>query len=175
MIVGRTLTGDGSEDRRKSSFPPVVVPDARLLILGSLPGERSLAERRYYAHPQNQFWQLLSPVVGCDLAALGYEQRLQALQDRGVALWDVVANARREGSSDAAIKDAAANDLVTLVRSLPHLRAVAFNGGTAAAIGRPLLAGEPVTLADLPSSSPLHTVGLAAKQPTWSALADHLA
>lgn len=145
------------------------------MILGSLPGERSLAEGRYYAHPRNQFWRLLSPVVGCDLAALGYEQRLQALQDRGIALWDVVATARREGSSDAAIKDAASNDLVALVRSLPHLRAVAFNGGKAAAVGRPLLAGKRITLVDLPSSSPLHTVGLAVKQPAWSTLASYLA
>jgi hypoxanthine-DNA glycosylase len=158
----------------KASFPPVVASDARLLILGSLPGDRSLAERRYYAHPQNQFWRLLSPVVRCDLIALEYEHRLQALQDRGVALWDVIATARRVGSSDAAIQDEVANDLATLVRSLPQLRAIAFNGGKAAAIGRLLLAGEPVSLVDLPSSSPLHTIGLAAKQSAWSALADYL-
>ncbi len=158
----------------KSSFPPVSGSDARLLILGSLPGERSLAERRYYAHPQNQFWRLLSPVVGRDLASLAYDERLSAVQDRGIALWDVVATARRQGSSDAAIQDIAANDLAALVHSLPHLVAVAFNGGKAAAIGAPLLAGEPVTLVTLPSSSPLYTVGLAAKQPAWSALTAYL-
>ena len=114
-------------------------------------------------------------MVGCDLAALDYEQRLSALCDRGIALWDVVATARRIGSTDAAIKDATPNDLIALVRSLPFLRAVAFNGGKAAAIGRPLLAGESVTLVDLPSSSPLHTIGLLAKQPAWSALATYLA
>ena len=96
------------------------------------------------------------------------------MQERGIALWDVVATARRVGSGDAAIKDAAANDLAALVRSLPRLRAVAFNGGKAAAIGRPLLARESVTLIDLPSSSPLHTIGMAAKQPVWDALLEHL-
>ncbi len=159
----------------KSSFPPAAAPDARLLILGSLPGERSLAAGRYYAHPQNQFWRLLSPVVGRDLHALDYADRLGALRERGVALWDVVATARRKGSGDAQILNATANDLAALVRSLSRLRAVAFNGGAAAKIGRPLLAEERVTLVDLPSSSPLHTVGLAAKQPRWEALAQYLA
>lgn len=159
---------------RKSSFPPVARPDARLLVLGSLPGERSLAAGRYYAHPQNQFWRLMAPVVGADLPALGYPERLAALVAAGVALWDVVASARRTGSADAAIRDAEANDLPALVGSLPRLRAVAFNGAAAAAIGRRPLAGRDLALATLPSSSPLHTIGRGAKQPAWSALAGFL-
>ena len=159
----------------KSSFPPIAPDDARVLILGSLPGERSLAERRYYAHPQNQFWRLLSPAVGRDLAALEYEARLAAVSAAGIALWDVVATARRTGSSDATISDASANDLVALVDRLPQLRAVAFNGGKALSIGRPMLAERDLAILALPSSSPLHTVGLAAKQPAWSAIAEYLA
>ena len=77
----------------KRSFPPVVDARTRLLICGSLPGDRSLAAQRYYAHPQNQFWRLLSPVVGHDLAALDYEDRLAALLDAHIGLWDVVATA----------------------------------------------------------------------------------
>lgn len=145
-----------------------------MLVLGSLPGDRSLAEQRYYAHPQNQFWRLIGAAVGRELVQLSYEERLAALREAGVGLWDVVARARREGSSDAAIRDASANDLVALVETLPALRAVGFNGGTAAAIGRPLLAGRGLALVALPSSSALHTVGVAAKQPAWSALADWL-
>ena len=68
-------------DPRKHSFPPVVDAQVRLLVLGSLPGERSLAEQRYYAHPQNQFWRLVSPAAGRDLAALDYPARLAALLD----------------------------------------------------------------------------------------------
>ncbi len=155
----------------KSSFPPVVRPDARLLVLGSLPGERSLAAQRYYAHPQNQFWSLMTPVVERDLVALGYSDRLLALQDAGIALWDVVASARRDGSSDAAIRDHRANDLPALVARLPLLRAVAFNGAKAAAIGTAALGAKPaVELVTLPSSSPLHTVGIAGKQPAWDRL-----
>jgi hypoxanthine-DNA glycosylase len=154
----------------KRSFPPVVAADTRLLLCGSLPGDASLAAARYYAHPQNQFWRLLSPVVGRDLAALDYDARLAALLAARVGLWDVVASARRPGSSDSAIGDLATNDLAGLVATLPDLRAVAFNGGTALKHGRPLLAGRPITIIALPSSSPLHTVGLAAKQPMWDQL-----
>ena len=159
----------------KSSFPPAVAPDARLLILGSLPGDRSLAEQRYYAHPQNHFWRLLSPAVGRPLASMAYEDRLNVIKAKKIALWDVVATAWRRGSGDAAIQDATANDLAALVRSLPDLRAVAFNGATAAKIGTPLLAGETVEFVTLPSSSPLHTIGAPSKQPAWDALAAYLA
>ena len=158
----------------KASFPPVAAPDARVLILGSLPGERSLAEQRYYAHPQNQFWHLLSPIIGRDLPALDYRERLTALQAAGIALWDVVARARRTGSTDATIRDASANDVAALLDRLPRLRAVAFNGGKALTMGRPLMAGRELTVIALPSSSPLNTVGLAAKQPAWNVIAGYL-
>lgn len=157
---------------RKASFPPVVDLSTRVLVLGSLPGDASLAAGRYYAHPQNQFWRLLSPVVGVDLPALDYDARLAALQAAGIGLWDVVASATRPGSSDAAIRDATANDVAALIATLPKLRLVAFNGGTAWKAGRGLVTGVE-TLA-LPSSSPLHTVGVAAKQTAWDAIAAHL-
>lgn len=161
---------------RKRSFPPVVDRHTRLLICGSLPGEASLAAGRYYAHPHNQFWRLLSPVVGIDLHALDYDARLAALLAARIGLWDVVASASRAGSSDAAIRDADANDLASLAASLPELRAVAFNGGAAYRVGRKLLAacGSPPAIVALPSSSPLHTIGLAAKQPVWIALGQML-
>ncbi len=159
---------------RKTSFPPVATADARVLILGSLPGDRSLAEQRYYAHPQNQFWRLLSPVIDQDLAALPYEARLAALQQARIALWDVVATATRHGSTDATIRDPATNDLAVLLDRLPELRAIAFNGAKALALGKPLVKGRDVAILALPSSSALHTIGLAAKQPAWNMIADHL-
>ena len=160
----------------KHSFPPIVTPETRLLVLGSLPGDRSLAAQRYYAHPQNQFWRLMSGVIGCDLVALDYDARLAALLDARVGLWDVVASARRQGSSDAAIRDHVGNDLAGLARSLPDLRAIAFNGATAFRHGAPQLERAPgITLIPLPSSSPLHTIGAPAKQPAWDALKAYLA
>ena len=73
---------------RKSSFPPVIAPDTRVLVLGSLPGERSLAAGRYYAHPQNRFWHLIGKVIDVALEPLDYEQRLAALLAANVGLWD---------------------------------------------------------------------------------------
>ena len=71
---------------RHASFAPHVTPDTRLLILGSLPGARSLADRQYYAHPTNQFWRLLGAIVGQPLAAMPYDDRLAALREAKVAL-----------------------------------------------------------------------------------------
>jgi hypoxanthine-DNA glycosylase len=160
----------------KRSFPPLADVDARLLVLGSLPGDRSLAAQRYYAHPQNQFWRLMSPVVSTDLFALDYDERLAILRQNRVALWDVVASARREGSTDAAILDASSNDLRGLVRTLPDLRAIAFNGATASRHGMKALGplAEQFEIVSLPSSSPLHTIGLAVKLLEWARLAAYL-
>lgn len=158
---------------RKQSFPPVIDPRVRLLVLGSLPGERSLAEQRYYAHPQNQFWRLISPAAGRNLTALDYEARLAALLDAHIGLWDVVASARRQGSTDAAMQDIEPHDIAALARTLPDLRAIAFNGGTALRHGLRQLGQDAAnfTVIALPSSSPLHTVGLAVKLPEWERLA----
>jgi hypoxanthine-DNA glycosylase len=161
---------------RKRSFPPIVDSRVRLLVLGSLPGDRSLAEQRYYAHPQNQFWRLISAAIGRDIAALPYDARLAALLEAHVGLWDVVASARRAGSTDAAIEDVEPHDVAALAAMLPDLRAIAFNGGTALRHGLRQLGGAAArwTVVALPSSSPLHTVGLAAKLPAWEALGTHL-
>lgn len=159
----------------KSSFPPVIDRHTRLLILGSLPGDRSLAARQYYAHPQNQFWPLVSAVIDRDLTSLPYSDRLAALLDTRIGLWDVVATARRHGSTDAALEQVSPNDIAALAATLPGLRAIAFNGGAASKHGIRQLGRTPHALVALPSSSPLHTIGLAAKLPAWLALRSHLA
>lgn len=161
---------------RKSAFAPFVFPDTRVLILGSLPGQASLAAARYYAHPQNQFWRLVGAVIGREeLASLDYEERLAALIEAGVGVWDVLASAVRPGSLDAAIREAEHAPLADLVATLPQLRAVAFNGATAARIGRRLLADAPVRLVDLPSSSPAYAaMPLAEKRRCWLELQEFL-
>ena len=159
----------------KSAFAPVVDKDTRLLILGSLPGDASLAAEQYYAHPQNGFWRLVGGVLGRDLAALAYDRRLAELRAAGIGLWDVIARAERPGSLDTAIRAPVHADLAGLIDTLPRLRAVAFNGGKAARDGRRLLAdGTSLTLIDLPSSSPAHTRPLEQKAQAWSVLGHHL-
>jgi len=156
----------------KRSFPPVVGPGVRLLVLGSLPGDVSLAQSRYYANPQNRFWHLMAAVTGTGLAALPYDERLTALLAHGVGLWDVVAEAQREGSLDSRIRRHASNDLVGLAESLPALQAIAFNGGTSARLGMKALGSHAQrwTTIRLPSSSPAYTLPYAEKLAAWSAL-----
>ncbi|ADG09721.1 DNA-deoxyinosine glycosylase [Caulobacter segnis] len=154
----------------KRGFPPVVDADARVLILGSLPGEASLAARQYYGHPRNAFWRLMEQVLDSPLVALDYEGRLVVLKTHGVGLWDVIAEAQRPGSLDAAIRAPAANDLLALIQTLPALRVVAFNGGAAAKLGERLIGGRIPTLA-LPSSSPAHAArSFAEKAQAWRQL-----
>ena len=159
-------------DAVKTGLPPIARPDVRLFILGSLPGDASLAAQRYYAHPQNQFWRLLGSVIGEDLHSLSYEQRLEQLASRRIGLWDVIGSAERLGSLDQSIRNANHNRVERLLHDYPELEAIAFNGGKSAAIGRRLI-GEPagVELIDLPSSSPAHTRPFAEKAEAWARLA----
>lgn len=155
---------------RSHGFDPIADDRTRLLILGSLPGRASLTVGQYYAHPRNAFWRLVGGVVGVDLAALPYPERLDALGAARIGLWDVIASAERPGSLDAAIRNPEAADLKRLVASLPNLKAVAFNGGKAARLGRAILGQTGLVLIDLPSSSPAHTKTAAEKAAVWSTL-----
>ncbi len=109
------------------------------------------------------------------MSALDYDARLATLQEARIALWDTVASAERQGSLDAAIREAEHAPLADLVATLPVLRAVAFNGRKASAIGRPQLVGSALALIDLPSSSPAYAaMPLADKERLWARLADFL-
>jgi len=159
----------------KHSFGPVADARTRLLLLGSLPGEESLARAQYYANPRNQFWRLIGAVVEADLAALPYQQKLGRLLQAGVGLWDSVGSATRTGSLDGNIRLQNANDLRELADSLPQLRAIGFNGGTSARIGMKALGEKPPwALHPLPSSSPAYTLSFERKREAWLRLRDFL-
>lgn len=163
---------DHAADARKRCFDPVVDANTRLLILGSLPGEKSLAHSQYYAHPQNKFWMLLGEVLGVELKSLPYVERLATLLAHGVGLWDVVAQAQRTGSLDSNIRARDDNDLVALAASLPQLQTIAFNGGTAAKLGIKVLGehAQRYRIVNLPSSSPAYTLAYAQKLQAWLSL-----
>jgi double-stranded uracil-DNA glycosylase len=167
--------GEPMEAPLQHCFAPVVRPDTRLLVLGSLPGAASLAAGRYYANPRNQFWRLIGAVIGRPLEAAAYNDRLNMLLGAGVGLWDTVAAAQRPGSLDADIRLHEASDIASLAETLPKLRAIAFNGGTSARIGRRQL-GETagVRLIDLPSSSPAYTLSFEEKLARWAELRRYL-
>ncbi len=150
----------------KLGLPPIAPADARLFILGSLPGDASLAAGRYYAHPRNHFWRLVGEAIDEDLASLDYDLRLLRLGERRIGVWDVIASALRRGSLDQAIRGAGHNPLADYFSGFATLQAVAFNGAAAATAGRKLLAGTGLTLIDLPSSSPANTRRFAQKAQT---------
>lgn len=158
-------------------FPPVHAPGARVLILGSLPGVRSLKEQQYYAQPQNAFWRIMGVVCGAG-PELAYEARLDRLNEHGIALWDVLAAGRRPGSLDSAIDRATAvtNDFASFFELNPSIGSIFFNGATAADLYRrkvlpalaPTFAGIPRRT--LPSTSPAHArMPFAEKLAHWSA------
>jgi TDG/mug DNA glycosylase family protein len=162
---------DRLSDAVKVGLPPIARYDARLFLLGSLPGEASLAARRYYAHPQNQFWRLVGQVIGKELHGLPYEERLERLAEQRIGLWDVIGSASRHGSLDQAIRNANHNRIEQLAHDFPNLSAIAFNGGKAAAIGRKLVGhAHGLTLIDLPSSSPANTRPFTEKAEAWAVL-----
>lgn len=109
-------------------LPPVWREDARILLLGSFPGNASLAARAYYAHPRNQFWPIMGRLTGEPTAELPYEARLALLRRHRIALWDTVGRCHRQGSLDSAIREALGNEFQPLLARLPHLQLIGFNG-----------------------------------------------
>ena len=161
-------------DRIVRSLPPVLPRRPRLLILGSMPGAESLRQARYYAHPRNAFWPIVMECLGED-QALPYRGRLARLKRAGVALWDVLASCRRDGSLDSAIRDARPNDIAGLLAAHPGLNGVITNGAAAAAAFRrhilprlPEPRRRALRLRALPSTSPANAaMPLADKHRLW--------
>lgn len=113
--------------KMKACFPPISDREAEILILGSMPGEKSLEENQYYAHPRNLFWPMMELLFGIDAKA-EYADRLEQLKKSRVALWDVLKCCEREGSLDVNIKSEEANDLLAFLDSHKKINRICFNG-----------------------------------------------
>lgn len=162
-------------------FEPVAAADARILILGSMPGRKSLQEQQYYAHPRNAFWPIMGSLLGFD-PDLPYAQRLETLRRHGVALWDVAHHCIRPGSLDADMRDVQANDFPAFFVSHPGICHVFFNGRKAGELYLRLVLPElPANRQGierhlLPSTSPAHaTRDFAEKLAAWQAVPNALA
>lgn len=157
------------------SFPPIARPDARCLILGSMPGVASLNAGQYYAHPQNRFWPIMGCLLGFDVAQMSYHQRVTRLQQAGIAVWDVLQSCERAGSLDADIRreTQVVNAFPTFFAGHPLITRVYFNGGHAEQVFNQWVLP---TLSDaaylrrvrLPSTSPAHaSLSLEDKLAAW--------
>jgi hypoxanthine-DNA glycosylase len=109
------------------AFPPIISPDARILILGTMPSEISLERQEYYGNPRNQFWRIMQTLFNIP-ASGAYAERIAGLRNNNIALWDVLQSCERVGSLDSAIKNAIPNDFSGLFAGLPVLKIIAFNG-----------------------------------------------
>lgn len=155
---------------------PAAGREPRVLILGSFPSVASLRAGEYYANPRNAFWQVMEGVFGVP-ADLPYPERLEGLKAAGVALWDVLAGCTREGSSDASIRDARANDIPGFLRDHPTVRTIALNGRAAEQWLRRVHPGvwetPGVRVLALPSTSPANArLTVEEKVALWQATAD---
>lgn len=151
------------------SFPPLVASGTRILVLGNMPGVRSLDEQQYYAHPRNAFWPITGELFGFDPAA-PYPERVAALTGAGVAVWDVLKHCRRIGSLDASVEadSMVANDFDAFFTAHPTITHVYFNGTAAEKNYRRLVTvGQTMEYTRLPSTSPAHTARFDVKLAAW--------
>jgi hypoxanthine-DNA glycosylase len=160
-----------AETRISVGFPPVARSDARVLILGSLPSERSLAKRQYYAHPQNAFWPIMHELVG---ATGSYAQRCECLIAAGIALWDVLCRSVRPGSMDADIQlnTSEVNDFEGFISNHRNIGLICFNGKKAEQMFHKFVEQETIRaqlrFETLPSTSPAYaSMSFADKLNKW--------
>ncbi|WP_294229488.1 MULTISPECIES: DNA-deoxyinosine glycosylase [Chryseobacterium] len=159
---------------RISSFAPVIDNDSKILILGSIPGVKSLEKQQYYGHPQNKFWKIIFELLNEDFAE-DYAERIQVLKKHHIALWDVIDSCERKGSLDSEIRNEEANRIDELLESHSNIKAVFCNGGKSYKNLQKILGKNykiPVFL--LPSTSPLHTVSFEKKLEAWKEIKIYL-
>lgn len=138
----------------KQSFLPIENKDIQIVILGSLPGDKSIQIQEYYAHPQNRFWRLIKLIFNqTDFGS--YHQKLHFLLEKRIGLWDICAQAKRKGSMDLDILEETPNDLSLFFSQHPQLHTVVFNGQKASKLfEKHFKRNEKYQYYTLPSTSP---------------------
>lgn len=115
---------------KKQGLQPIIGNNPRILILGSLPGDESLRRQEYYGNPRNMFWDVMNGILG-EKAPAAYPEKIEYLKRHGIALWDVLHSAEREGSLDSNIRNEDFNDIAKLIGDNPSIEVIATNGGKA--------------------------------------------
>lgn len=159
---------------RISSFPPLIDHESQILILGSIPGVKSLEKQQYYAHPQNKFWKLIFELFS-EKFTEDYQERTNMLKRNHIAVWDVIDSCERKGSLDSEIKNEEANQIAELLEQYPNVKAIFCNGGKSYKNLQKILGKSfkiPIFL--LPSTSPLHTISFDKKLEEWKVVLGYI-
>ena len=155
---------------RISSFAPIISTTSKILILGSVPGVKSLEMQQYYAHPQNQFWKIVFELLGEDFSK-DYETRIETIRKNNIALWDVIDTCEREGSLDTKIRNEEHNDITKILNDHPSISVIFCNGQKSFKNLKKILGNQSdIPVFVLPSTSPLHTISLEKKLEKWKIL-----
>lgn len=159
---------------RISSFPPIIDSNSKILILGSIPGVKSLEKQQYYAHPQNKFWKIIFELFH-EKFTEDYQKRINVLKKNHIALWDVIDSCERKGSLDSEIKNEEANQIADLLEDYPGIEAIFCNGGKSFKNLQKILGKNfKIPIYQMPSTSPLHTVSFEKKLDEWKSILEFL-
>ncbi|MEG2077514.1 DNA-deoxyinosine glycosylase [Chryseobacterium sp.] len=159
---------------RISSFPPIIDQESKILILGSVPGVKSLEKQEYYGHPQNKFWKIIFELFEVDFTE-NYVEKIEILKKNKIAVWDAIDTCERKGSLDSEIRNEEANDIKNLLQTHPNIRAIFCNGGKSYKNLKKILdKNSEIPAYLLPSTSPLHTISFEKKLEEWKILKTYL-
>ena len=155
---------------RISSFPPIISKSSKILILGSVPGIKSLEMQEYYAHPQNKFWKILFEIFEEDFT-INYSEKIKFLEKNNVAVWDVIDSCERQGSLDTKILNEVANDISKLLEEFPNIEAIFCNGQKSFKnLNKILPENFQIPIFALPSTSPAYTIPFHNKLEQWKTI-----
>lgn len=158
-----------------NSFQPIINKEARILVLGSMPGVQSLQAQQYYANPRNQFWRIIYTLFAVPYDP-NYSKRIDFIQNKGIALWDVIEKCQRTGSLDSNIQKPAVNDFKKLFIYYPELKLIAFNGTKSFELFKKHvgLEREGMVYKLLPSTSPANTMSFEDKMEQWQIIKERI-
>lgn len=155
---------------RISSFPPIISKGSKILILGSVPGIKSLEMQEYYAHPQNKFWRILFELFEEDFTT-DYAEKIKLLKKNKIAVWDVIDSCERKGSLDTEIKNENHHNILKLLEDFSSIKVIFCNGQKSFKTLRKILPNDlKIPIVVLPSTSPAYTITFEKKLEQWSLL-----
>lgn len=116
---------------------PIYKTNSKILILGTIPSQKSRDTNEYYANPSNRFWKVLSEFFKEDIPDT-YDRKLRFLERHQIAVWDIIhtcemvvpQNNKIVGSKNSAIHEDTieCNDLDWLFTYAPRIEVVLLNG-----------------------------------------------